>query len=363
MSESPVPSLFSAPPFTVLGIGSLPFDVLCYRQSETGPLIQKIEMPGGCVNNVLSALRLFGHAVRVVAVVGDDNEGAAIGGHLRHFGVDTRWLQTRENRDTRRLEIDFWEDGSGHTCHKVHHFSKSSRICSPKDIVFQGWRRQALRECHWFHFDATNKNTVLFAERAAREGHPVSFDFGHFPRWGMNWQWRLLEACTALKTNRHLLPSLCGSTETAPLFHRFPQMRFALVTDGQAGLELAWRAGEETRHFSRPVIPLARMEDTLGAGDATAALFIHALGSLIFQDKEPDEKWGRTVLDHLSAFAGLACQYPTACGHLFALQKANLPDLLARIIRDNQAPAEWSRKRQDFFEGLFPEPQNNDCFS
>lgn len=95
----------SCPAFSVLGIGSVPYDCLFYMDTD-GDLQETLEIPGGSVGNVLCALSWLGARAAVASVIGADVEGERTAAHLERFGVRTEWLQRKAGRRTRRLRIE-----------------------------------------------------------------------------------------------------------------------------------------------------------------------------------------------------------------------------------------------------------------
>ena len=95
----------SCPAFSVLGIGSVPYDCLFYMDTDGDPQ-ETLEIPGGSVGNVLCALSWLGARSAVASVVGADVEGERTAAHLERFGVRTEWLQRKAGRRTRRLRIE-----------------------------------------------------------------------------------------------------------------------------------------------------------------------------------------------------------------------------------------------------------------
>jgi sugar/nucleoside kinase (ribokinase family) len=425
----------SCPAFSVLGIGSVPYDCLFYMDTDGDPQ-ETLEIPGGSVGNVLCALSWLGARAAVASVIGADVEGERTAAHLERFGVRTEWLQRKAGRRTRRLRIEVRRRGdaganvdaeegkdagergregpesgtAGIPDHRfVHHppyrggepaderletgdwslEGKTEKTKNPKasslksqvsslqpDVSMRdlnpepGWRKRAVEDFDWLHFDAPTRITLQMAREAAQRGKPVSYDFGRPPLWGVRPAIEMAESCTLLKTNRPLVPALGGSEDPESLFRRFERLRFLLVTDGEKEAQLFWRSARRNGHgivegggtigsAARAIVPARRVVDTVGAGDSCTAVLIHETAAALglggaegAQGIPLTPGWAEGVLDKVTALAALVCQFPGATGYLYWLlkQEFSLDSLLESIIRRggvpescHLSPAQWKR--------------------
>jgi len=419
----PHPMTFPSSTPSVLGIGSVPYDCLFYMDTD-GNLQETLEIPGGSVGNVLCALSWLGARAAVASVVGADVEGERTAAHLERFGVRTEWLQRKAGRRTRRLRIevrtrgkagrtgnaDGGEHKSGIPDHRFLHHppyrggepagerletedwsleGKTEKTKNPEasslksqvsslqpDVSLRdlnpapGWRKRAVEDFDWLHFDAPTRITLQMAREAAQRGKPVSYDFGRPPLWGVRPAIEMAESCALLKTNRPLVPALTGSENPESLFQRFERLRFLLVTDGEKDAQLFWRSARGNGHgivegagsiesAARAIVPARRVVDTIGAGDACTAILIRETAAALglggaegTQDIPLTPAWAEGILDKVTALAALVCQFPGATGYLYWLLKQEFPldSLLESIIRDggvpescHLSPAQWKR--------------------
>lgn len=374
----PHPMTFPSSAPSVLGIGSVPYDCLFYMDAD-GNLQETLEMPGGSVGNVLCALSWLGTRSAVASVVGADVEGERTAAHLERFGVRTEWLQRKAGRRTRRLRIEVRRRGdagaeegkdagergragagsgtAGIPDHRFVHHPPDKAEVSMRDLNPEpGWRKRAVEDFDWLHFDAPTRITLQMAREAAQRGKPVSYDFGRPPLWGVRPAIEMAGSCTLLKTNRPLVAALGGSDDPESLFRRFGRLRFLLVTDGERDAQLWWRGGigqgigdgeNKIEKVARPTIAARQIMDTIGAGDSCTAILIHEIAAALglggaegAQGIPLTPAWAEGVLDKVTALAALVCQFPGATGYLYWLlkQEFSLDSLLESIIRDGGAP-------------------------
>ncbi|AVR97778.1 carbohydrate kinase family protein [Pseudoduganella armeniaca] len=182
-----------------------------------------------------------------------------------------------------------------------------------------GWQAH----CRWLHFGGISLareplagKLLALARQAKEAGIGISYDPNYRQLMDERYD-ATLQAMTALadvvKVSEEDLVGLFRHADTAAAFERLrsfnPAARY-LYTRGAAGASL--HVGDESWHMPAPVVAVA---DTVGAGDASIAAFVHSLL------REP----GRTPLQHL--------QCAVAAGAAACLGAGATPPTLEQIAQ------------------------------
>ncbi|MDH7511726.1 MAG: sugar kinase [Clostridiales bacterium] len=268
---------------------------------------------GGGEANVAVSLALFGHEVRHISVVPENELGDAACAELRRWKVDTMYIL----RQGRRLGIYFAETGANQRPSKVIYDRECSALAEarPGDI---NWGK-ALTGVDWFHvtgitpaLSETSAKLTLEAARKAKDmGMTVSVDLNYRNKlWkygktapevmpavfrladvGMgneeDYQ-KSLGIAAPVDVEKGQLDVAIYEKMTAAVCEAFPNLSLVAVTlrESRSVDHVRWsavlRRGESfiigTCH------DIADIVDRIGAGDAFAAGLIHGLD--IFADDE-----------------------------------------------------------------------------
>ncbi|MEW6456145.1 MAG: sugar kinase [Acidobacteriota bacterium] len=100
---------------------------------------------GGAEANVAVSLSNFGHSVRYVTVLPDNEIGESVASELKKFGIDTRFIVKKGNR----LGIYFTETGANQRPSKVIYDREHSSMAEAKrgDIDWE----LVFKDAKWFH--------------------------------------------------------------------------------------------------------------------------------------------------------------------------------------------------------------------
>ncbi len=227
---------------------------------------------GGAPFNVAWHLQAFGNQPCFVSNVGDDAQGEAIRNAALDWGMDGGFLGTDHNHPTGRVDVTI-EDNEPHydiveNC--AYDFISADNFKSLTNIGFVYHGSLALR----------NAVTRQSLESLVADYSPAVFmDVNLRPPW---WQKEQVLAWFAharwLKLNHDELKTLVEQYDDAEdaakwLIDRF-DIETVIVTQGEQGATVINARGE--RYQQAPPRPHTFV-DTVGAGDAFTARFIHGL--------------------------------------------------------------------------------------
>jgi 2-dehydro-3-deoxygluconokinase len=282
---------------------------------------------GGAEANVAVSLAVFGHRVRYVSAVPDNDLGEAAVREVRKWGVETNFVLRRG----RRLGIYFAEGGANQKASKVVYDREGSGIgqAKPGDFdwaaVFEG--------AGWFHvtgvtpaLSASAADLVLEALRAARRARlTISVDLNYRAKlW--NYGKRAPEVMRGIADFADLL---LGNEEdcqkalgfgapvearagrpaaqdydrlTENVMAEFPNLgRVALsIRESRSAEDNGWSAVMRNRRefIAGPSYDIRDIVDRIGAGDAFAAGLIHGLSTLSSDAEALDFAVAASCLKH-----------------------------------------------------------------
>ncbi len=261
-------------------LGNATLDVLCYpvddvpRHDSIG--FERADVaPGGCGSNVAVGLAALGVPVALVAAVGTDPAGALAWQVWQRMGIDLRWA--------RRLDL-----GTGVSVGLVDHDLRprflytpaANQALTPRDVQPEAFARAGAR---WLHiagyFVLPGLLTPELAPRLAEAralGLRVSLDVVTSPAMDDPTPlWPLLPHVDVFFANDEEARRLTGledvNAAAQALLARGPQV--VIVKLGAQGSLALTRTG---RRIAIPAVPVPRVIDTTGAGDAYAAGFLAA---------------------------------------------------------------------------------------
>ena len=252
----------------ILSIGELLWDVFAER-----------EFLGGAPLNFSVSTKRLGSEVALVSAIGTDARGAGAIRTLRELGLDTSFIQTVRDQDTGTAIVK--TDASG-----------NARFVIPRPAAFDcidvsdaQLARIVGMSPEWIYFGTlaqTNLKNELLLERLAsalpeaRFFYDMNFREGH---WDLSLVRRLSGLATIIKLNDAEAETLFRLTSTSGAFSVEEFCRYwsscypgtvICVTLGGRGCGI-WARGK-FRTFSGYSVEVI---DTVGAGDAFAAAFLH----------------------------------------------------------------------------------------
>jgi fructokinase len=235
------------------------------------------ERLGGASFNFAAHAARLGHRVLFLSAVGDDAHGRAARAHAEALGLDTAFIQTAPDAATGIVTVSL--DAGGHPDYVIHRpaaydfwrFDARVVEASPEWVYF-GTLHQALPQAR------AETQRLLAALPGASRFYDVNFRRDCYtPELARE----LLAEAHVVKLNDHEAIEIAGllghpweSIErfTARAAERFG-WRAVAVTRGAEGCAI--RIGLD--YAEPPGVPV-QVVDTVGAGDAFAAAFVHGLG-------------------------------------------------------------------------------------
>lgn len=246
----------------VLIFGEVLFD--CFPTGE--------QVLGGAPFNVSWHLQALNDQPRFISQVGNDEFGEKILNAMDNWGMDTTGVHIDTEHPTGKVEIEMI-DGEPHytivpDCAYDFIGSTDAGIPPADGILYHGTlglRNKVARE--------------TFMQLAESPGISIFLDVNLRPPW---WQreevYTWLEKANWVKLNVHEM-RLLGFTSTdmrqamKEMVQRF-QLEQLILTRGQEGAIVLTNGGEF--HTIQPE-PITHVMDTVGAGDAFSAIFIHGI--------------------------------------------------------------------------------------
>jgi fructoselysine 6-kinase len=228
------------------------------RQGGAGAPVPPVRLAGGNAFNVAVALAKTGRRAFYLGAVGDDEDAELIVGSATEAGVDTSRVR-RMPGSTGRTVVDHDPDGERRFVSEDYGVAAEYRI----DTETAAW----LAGAGWQHF--ARQVDLADWRSALREAHAqLSCDLGHGGGVGM------LERVAPVVDVVFMSASSGGGLAPAEMVRRALDAGAPLVvvTLGARG---SIAASGDTQ-WEMEAVPVARVIDTLGAGDAYIAAFIAA---------------------------------------------------------------------------------------
>ncbi|HTU30524.1 MAG TPA: carbohydrate kinase family protein [Solirubrobacteraceae bacterium] len=215
-------------------------------------------LAGGNAFNVAVALARMGRRASYVGAVGDDPDAEVIVGAAREAGVDTSRVR-RLAGATGRTVVDHDPDGERRFVTEDYGVAADYRI----DHETAAW----LSAAGWLHF-ARQVDLADWGSMLRERGALLSCDLGHGGGVGM------LESVAPVVDVAFMSASSAAGLTPEQMVHRALDAGASLVvvTLGARG---SIAASADTR-WQMDAVPVRRVIDTLGAGDAYIAAFIAA---------------------------------------------------------------------------------------
>lgn len=234
---------------------------------------------GAPFNFTVHAARL-GHRAKLVSAVGDDEPGRAAVNEMRALGAAVEWISTMPGLKTGTVTITVNEKGE--PVYTIHH--PAAYDCIRFEIEKQS--TLVMFQPHWVYFGTLQPHSDLDGPGATLRhilrAAPSALRFYDVNLRPDSWDGplvlQLLELADVVKLNideMRVLAGLAGLPgESVESFCRDCARRFSLqaicVTRGEAGCSVL--VGE--RYTEAPGFSV-KVADTVGAGDAFAAAFLH----------------------------------------------------------------------------------------
>ena len=238
---------------TILSIGEILWDVFPDKE----------RLGGAPFNFAVHAHRL-GHRVIFLSAVGDDERGRAALGRAAELGLTTEFLQVAADQPTGSVSVRL--DAEGKPDFTIH------RPAAYDCLTLDGGQLQRLAEARpdWIYFgtlyaaECRSRETLrrlMDAVPGARRFYDVNLRRGCYTPELVG---ELLSLADAVKVN----------DDEAELFPDMGEARSMAITRGERGCQV--RIGDDRAEC--PGYPV-KVADTVGAGDAFAAAFVHGLAS------------------------------------------------------------------------------------
>ena len=225
---------------------------------------------GGAPFNVAWHLQAFGQAPRFISRVGRDPEGDEVLTAMRRWGMDTSGVQTDPDRPTGRVNVSFVDGEPEYDIvqHCAYDAIESVSPGSGCPLLYHG--SLALRE--------EQSRRAAAALTAAGPGI-VFVDVNlRAPWWQEAQVLDYVRRAHWVKLNAGelelLAPGQAGTLSGKQQFLADMALHGLIVTHGAAGAEVLTAAGD---HLQVQPEPLTEVVDTVGAGDAFAAVTILGL--------------------------------------------------------------------------------------
>ena len=264
---------------------------------------------GGGEANVAVSLALFGHEVRYVSAIPQNDIGEAAVRELRKWGVDTGCVL----RQGRRLGIYYAETGANQRASKVIYDRAGSAIAEAKAGDFD-WKK-VLSGVDWFHvtgitpaLSASAADLTLAAVKAARARNlRVSVDLNfraklwNYGKTAPEVMPEIVKYADVLLGNEEDCQKALGLEAqidvkvgrlkagdyerlTGRVMKAFPNLSHAAITlrESHDAGHNGWSGALRTRagFITGPAYEIRHIVDRIGSGDAFAAGLIHGMLSL-----------------------------------------------------------------------------------
>ena len=238
------------------------------------------ERLGGAPLNFAAHAARLGHQVILVSAVGDDARGYQALREIKRLGLTTDWIRTVFDAETGEVTVRL--DGAGQPAFTIHRPAAYDRVALDEGTL----GRLAATQPDWIAFGTLHQmdegahaatRAILEACRGARRFYDVNLRPESYTPELVR---ELLAEADAVKLSEAELAEVAAMTGleggSAAGFCAAGAERFgwraACATRGAAG-SLVWIGGEAAEAPGYPV----EVADTVGAGDAYAAAFLHGL--------------------------------------------------------------------------------------
>ena len=255
----------------ILSIGEILWDV-----------IGENEYLGGAPLNFAAHARRLGHEVFLLSAVGDDDRGRRALDGLRRFGISTDLVQVPAGQKTGTAQVEL--DSEGKPEFRIVHPAAYDFV----DLDPEQIKRIADLQPDWIYFGTLYHMTgqalastlkVLKAVPSARRFYDVNLREGH---WSLSVVEQLSAQASVIKLSGSETEFLDGSVNaenengSAETFCRRWRKQYPCdticVTFGERGCAIF----HDNRYCDVPGYKI-EVSDTVGAGDAFAAAFLHAI--------------------------------------------------------------------------------------
>jgi len=227
---------------------------------------------GGAPFNVAWHLQAFGDQPQLISSVGDDAGGHNIIDAMQAWGMDITSLQVDPLHQTGRVAIELIDNEPHYTitpdCAYDFIEATTTNKINTDGILYHGslaLRNLTSRKA--FENLATNPALSIFMDVNLRAPW---YQLDELTHWLSQARW--------VKLNQHELAILGGATgnmsHDMTQFQETYNLDLLIITHGEAGASARTRSGE-----IHSVAPVAQQPvvDTVGAGDAFTAVFLHGL--------------------------------------------------------------------------------------
>ncbi len=233
--------------------------------------------PGGAPFNCATHLASLGSEVAIASAVGDDATGEELIATGRKHGVDMSLVQRRQDLATSRVEVSF--DADNEPSYDI------VAPCAWDDIRETPELRERVEACRVLVYgalgirDARSRATLYTLLDLPRSGATPRLHVmdptlrpPHFERESLE---RMLEAADIVKLNQDELTTIarvCGlHGDTAAVLAEAYGLDTVVVTEGAKGAYSLREDGSTARAEA----PSVEVVDTVGAGDAFLAAYLH----------------------------------------------------------------------------------------
>jgi len=248
---------------------------------------------GGAPFNVAWSLQAFGDRPRFISRVGRDGYGEKVFEAMQSWGMDTGLVQVDDTRPTGQVAVSFIDDEPSYDIvnNCAYDFIASDQLPenSAPGILYHG--SLGLRNrCSYAAYDTLIANGRL----------KVYFDVNlRAPWWTKEEILRMLPRASWLKLNLEELNLLAVEQgdlqqKVAALMTSY-DLEQVIVTRGEEGAVIRTATGD---WLSSPVEKADHFVDTVGAGDAFSAMYLHGLltGVEVMDNLERAQKFAARVV-------------------------------------------------------------------
>lgn len=230
---------------------------------------------GGAPFNVAWHLQAFGDQPTLISRVGRDSEGSQVREAMRKWQMNTKWIQLDDTNPTGQVEVSIEKGEPGYT------------IVSPSayDFIASDQLPEQLTSGIFYHGSLCLRNRV---SRTTYEKISEHSQLKIFLDVNLRTPWWQKEEVLAWLKNAHWVKmnleelQLLGENDTTNIEEQMTELQTAynleqlIVTRGAEGTIIRTAAGD-----FHSLVPEKATEivDTVGAGDAFSALYIHGLRS------------------------------------------------------------------------------------
>ncbi len=257
----------------------MPVRILAFGEILWDVFDESTRLGGAPLNFALHATRL-GHEAVLISAVGDDELGSSARAALRSLGIDSPYIQTTGTYRTGTATVQLGEDG------QVRFRIRRPAAYDDVRLTAQDLERLAAWDPDWLYYGtlssmAANSRALLArligALPRARRFYDINLREDSFT-WELVAE--LASRAHVVKLNQDEMEALGGMfklpTATIEEFCRSGAARYnwqaVAVTLGEHGCGI-WVGGSYAEAEGVRVI----VSDTVGAGDAFAAAFVHGL--------------------------------------------------------------------------------------